>query len=250
MKIPFVSNADTKSVADAAACWEFPGRTCERATFTMGIAQPYSFAVNVATSVYIARSLARGNASWTLRRALLSCLVFEVIHAASHAVHIPGRVQASAIHVCTWAIALSVYQVFAQLLPARNSDVSGHQVAIGIAFAVDVMVFAFVGGVAQVVTGIWLLLNVAAVAFTALSRAGVGDHLMVVTVRWTLLVIMAIVVESMYCDRLSDLLRGFPVHVIGELCGYRAFAALCEALACADNALHAFRKRCAATTGR
>ena len=247
MKLPFVSNADDQSASAQSARWEFPGKTCERPTFAMGIAQPYSFAVNVATIVHIALALARHGSSWKLRAALLSCLVFEMIHAASHAVHIPGHVQASAIHVCVWAIAVSVYRVFAQLLPVRNSNIAASQVAIGIAFAVDVMVFAFVGGVAQIITGIWLLLNVSTVAFTAFSRAEISDHLMVVTVRWTLLVTVALVIESMYCSRLTESLGGFPVHVIVEIFGYRAFSALCEALACADHACQ-FQQKCAVRT--
>jgi hypothetical protein len=89
--------------------YTFPFSTCEKPR-DHGVAQPYSFAVNLANCLVLFYF-------WTKARkhaAVLmgSLLAFEVFHTFSHAVHVPGEMQRTIIHALAYAINAALLYAF------------------------------------------------------------------------------------------------------------------------------------------
>ena len=90
--------------------YTFPFSTCERPNVD-GIAQPYSSLLNVMNSILILYFLLQTKHLYTFFL-LFFIFWFEVVHAFSHIIHIPGTIQATIIHLLAGCINASLFFFF------------------------------------------------------------------------------------------------------------------------------------------
>jgi hypothetical protein len=82
----------------------FPFSTCERPN-EIGIAQPYSFLVNIVSIIIILYFLMKTTKSYNFYL-ILSLLAFESVHTFSHFIHLSNTLQVNLIHPMVYFVNL------------------------------------------------------------------------------------------------------------------------------------------------
>lgn len=197
----------------------FPFHTCERPGSHFP-AQPWSFAVNLVTSLVLF-ALAAATKRWSLRLALLSFALFQAAHALSHAMHVPGTIQLNAMHVLAYGMAGATLWAILDL--TRHT----HGPPVLQPWVIGLLVFLVVLDLVSVWTQktLWMLSTGLAVIAAAIltqwmrfPRDGqVGLSILFVGM---LVLMLLIWIESKHCDRLLDRWPSsfpLPPHAIVEL---------------------------------
>jgi len=184
--------------------WNFPQSTCERNVLG-SVIQPLSFAMNFANAALLTKS-ALSSHSLQGAGALLSFVLFEIIHTVSHMVHMSSNLHELSIHACGYLMATTMWSL---LQKRTNQTLTKWEYGIlGTSIVTDIIVFSSVRGVYSIFSGLSVM------AFT------VGIHLRSLTsslktklkflIGGVYVLAGLFYIEMKYCDDLLN--KGFDFH--------------------------------------
>lgn len=203
--------------------YEFPMDTCEKNRAmenAMGIAQPYSVMVNLASCLMLGMILmgaAMCGRSWRVIGLVLGLLAFQSVHMFSHAIHIPGRVQVLMIHGISYGILLllggTLYRRYG--MPTTSPILT---MILIVLVMLDMGLIAtgqssvyFISSI--VVIFVWLLI----LYYPRFNRQ--QRRLMVMIMVLSIMIVGALWNEKMNCRRMMAWSSEVPWHLIQEMVG-------------------------------
>lgn len=206
----------------------FPFTTCETPLGGGGgstpmIQQPWSTAVNlILFAVLLVVALTHCN-MFPAKLVLGTYAIFELWHAVSHAVHIPGQFQTNVVHILGYAMSAATLFAIIRLTDKKQEIAIYFWFVLGLAVAVDLYLFFKVKGLASVFSGLAIL---AVVFFGCLP----------ILPEWVLgfcpyfaagliAIGLLFVNETYNCERMMAEWRA-PYHMIIEVVGLAMFSML------------------------
>lgn len=199
--------------------YTFPFSTCEAARET-GVAQPWSFAVNAATCVMLVGFLCKARRGAFI--VLMALLAFELFHAFSHAMHVPGRLQTAGAHGLAYLGNASMLYAFVE---HTGIWPSGAFLAF-LAGVVAVDLYAFFHWPMLVYFGTQSLLGVGVLGYYAPRLKMFPLRAIVATVAVILLLFLN---ETVNCESMLQAYPRIPFHAVIELAGFFLFFLLARA---------------------
>lgn len=196
--------------------YTFPFNTCEIPSPVSGIAQPWSFAINLLSTIILG-----GLATYFQNVAILSYCVFELFHTFSHAVHLPGRTQHFVAHFLGYVIALSTWW---ELRRKTGKDVPQELLLFLIVVMLfDLYVLFFVGGVWTIFFGL-LLLTLIFITYLD-SMPPISQRLLGFLIIGVLILFILFLNESYNCQKMLKK-KKLPYHALIEILGLILFIGL------------------------
>lgn len=211
--------------------WTFPKKTCEPEGASFCIDQPYSFLVNLTILAVLLVLFGRARTLPT-RTALLCFIVFEILHAWSHARHIPGRFQLTIIHLIGYTFFLSIGWCLQTRLNVLQKYWRFRYWIISlfvVLFVADVYFFLFGKyPIAQVFTSALILFSLIVICLPLMTNR--LRSWWIATLISSVLVFSQIAIEARFCSTWRRRFPRFPFHIIVELLGLCSFTLLGIAL--------------------
>lgn len=188
--------------------YTFPFDTCEKPN--VGIAQPYSVAVNCITCSIVFYYLCK---TTTIHSFLLlgSLFVFELFHTLSHFIHIKGPFLVTSTHIAGFLFNLSfLYYLYKD----TNVSPGNYSLVFGIILMADYYAFTNLSFIYFILTQIFFFLSILFYYYPLLSKEK-RYNLNIILVS-TFFIYLAFVNEKMNCKKMLDAFS-FPFHMIIEL---------------------------------
>lgn len=202
----------------------FPFNTCESTSDESWPKQPVSFMLNMVTTMVLLL-MARRAPTVQSRVAIYSLVLFEFVHAASHAWHIRGHVQQNTMHFLTYIIAATLWWALV--------DSTGHvfttleYTMIAGLLMVDVASVASQRTFPMLLSGSFILASVLLVFTPHLNNK------QYILVPWIVLAavcgITLVFLEQRYCTVIMSW-KPFPYHSLVEMSTFSVFVMLANLL--------------------
>lgn len=211
--------------------WNFPFQTCERMLREGWALQPYSAAVNMATTLTMLWFVfGKQGIALRTRLAIVALAQFEAFHAYSHMVHLEDKdVQMNTIHLLAYLFAGGVMACFA----AKFGIGKRQMVIVGPVLATDILVFVLIGKFYQVATGFSVLISIV-ISYYPLVEPDQKSQWLVLAAGAAGIMSM-ILVEAACCQFwVTHLSSTFPYHVAIESFGLYLFWLLAHSLSVMD----------------
>ena len=206
--------------------WVFPHSTCERMLANSLLIQPYSFGMNMLNAALLLRSAAFAPDPES-SHAILSFVVFEIVHMLSHAVHLDRNLHEVGIHFCGYLMAAMVYRT----LRKRTGYVftSINKFLLLMMISVDLITFFTVRNVYSIATGLSVL-GVTVAQF--LPKVGKKKkNLATMLIAGTFVLFGLFVIEKTFCSAFLSYNFEFHPFVI-EIWGILLFQLLTNFMCC------------------
>jgi hypothetical protein len=134
--------------------WIFPHSTCERTLQDHLVLQPWSFGVNLLNVALLGR-YAIISQSTPARLAILSFILFEILHSFSHAIHYDRQFHEIGIHVAGYLMAITSY--IALKNETKYTLTFTSKLIIFLSILIDLIIFSTVRSIYGVASGLNLL---------------------------------------------------------------------------------------------
>lgn len=203
--------------------YQFPFDTCEKKRLGSIPIQPYSFSVNVATTLMLAYLAIFICQTPEVRFLLFSFTAFEAWHSFSHAVHIQmsPNLQNRVVHAIGYMMFISTYLVmeaFDQHHDPQNDSVNKAMLFfIGI---LDMWVLKRLGGVYSIASGLGVYVTTVCVKFHAIPLEMHAS--MLGTMAGTAILTLFFINEA-FCGEKMMKWKALPYHIIIEMLGLYLF---------------------------
>jgi len=207
---------------DSDKKFTFPFDTCEKPNKT-GFAQPWSTLVNILMCVMIFYYFLNSNTFYS-GLFLISILFFEIMHAFSHSIHIPGLTQYYLTHV----FGLFTIITFGFMLYNYTNVFPKMQylIIIFIIFIIDIYIlFKNFGFIYNILTYFVIFLLTLCVYYPYMSPSIKRNLLYVAGL--TLIIYAIEYNELMNCNWMLERFH-FPYHIFVEMTGFVAIYLLCS----------------------
>jgi len=204
--------------------YTFPFSTCEKKTDNSIFAQPFSAIVNIITCFVIIYFLLKTENVHSFLL-LSSILVFELFHAFSHMIHVPGKIQTIVTHFLAYCINfafLLFFYIYSKTLPS----------ILFILFYIfliflDIYAFFNMNVVYYIFSQALLFLSVLFYYYSFLNK-NIKDQVNVLCFL-VILIIFLFLNEIYNCQNMLSFYSGFPYHVLIEIAGMYTFYVICSA---------------------
>ena len=212
--------------------WTFPKKTCESSSSSkLCIYQPFSFLINLLILGVLFILLGKARTIPTII-ALLCFILFEIIHAWSHAVHVDGKIQLTIIHLIGYTFFLTIawcLQARFQIIRNYGRYIPYLSLLFGVLLATDLYFFLRSPyPIIQVFTAYIILAALIIICIPLMK--GTVKYWWIATLTLSLMVFLQIGLEARYCSVWLARLPNFPFHIFVELWGLVAFTVLGNAL--------------------
>lgn len=195
----------------------FPFDTCETVNKN-GIAQPYSFAINIITCLIIINSYNKNN-----NILLLALLLFQIFHTFSHAIHLPGKSQTFIQHLLAYFVNISfLYYLYKQtnILPNRMFLFLLFLLVLFDLYALKNLPLIYYFYSQIVVFGLLYLFYL-----KKIPKLQNNFKLLFFLI---LIISLLALNEKKYCERMLEKYPQFPFHILIEITGSIIFYIFCQ----------------------
>ena len=199
--------------------YNFPFDTCEECNTNGIIKQPYSFTINLISSI-ILLILAILSKSFPVRITLLSYSLFELCHSISHAIHISGNgdIQKNTIHYLGYFMAFTTLYA---ILYLSKSNLTYLQIfIILIAIIIDQISYKTQNTFAMFTTGILLFSIIIIIEYNKLPQQFKDGLLFLIP--GIIIIWILFYNESKNCKKMLKW-KNLPYHVLIEIMGLVLF---------------------------
>jgi hypothetical protein len=207
---------------DSDKKFTFPFDTCEKPNKT-GFAQPWSTLVNILMCIMIFYYFLNSNTFYS-GLFLISILCFELVHAFSHAIHIPGLIQ----HYLTHLFGIFTMLSFALMLYNYTSVLPDLQYLIIIFIIVIADIYILLknfGFIYNLLTYFMIFLLTLWIYYPYMS-ASIKRNLLYIA-GLVIIIYMIEYNELMNCNWMMERFQ-FPYHIFVETTGFVAVYLLCS----------------------
>lgn len=193
--------------------YTFPFTTCEK-VIEDGIAQPYSFLINILGCSVILFFLSKTKSKESaLFLFLLFC--FQLFHAFSHSLHLEGYIQTDIIHMIAFFTNLSFFY-----LMYRSSKMTPSFLFLFLCLCltlVDIYFFFFMDAVYYISSQIALFLSIL-FYYSSFLPKNVKENTGFIV--FLIFLLLAFILNEKYnCHTLMSLYPDFPYHIFIEITG-------------------------------
>ena len=204
--------------------YTFPFSTCEKKTDDGIFAQPYSAIANIITCFIIIYFLLKTENIHSFLL-LFSILVFELFHAFSHMIHIPGTMQINITHILAYCMNIAFFNVFYNVTRFFPSYLFLLYMSCVILF--DIYAFFNFSFVYYLASSSLIFISMLLYYYPILpTRVKNSIHLIIAII---LIVIGMFFNESYNCNIMLSAYPGMPYHIIIEITGMYLFYVICSA---------------------
>ena len=200
--------------------YTFPFHTCE--LVQPGIAQPYSALLNLINSLMIFSFLIR-TTHFSSFLVLFSILCFEVFHMFSHAVHIPGSIQTTVIHLLAYFVNASLFFFFYQF--SKHGPSLGFLLFCSILLVGDVYAFFHMNLIYYFMSQIVLFLSILFYYYPLLTPSMKQNIRMIFLL--SIVILLLFFNEKYNCHAMLSA-YSFPYHSFIEIVGIGLFYTVCR----------------------
>lgn len=193
--------------------YTFPFTTCEKVN-KMGMAQPYSALVNILNCIIILYFLTKTNNRKSFMLILLF-LLFEVFHAFSHSIHIPGNIQINIIHILVYLINFTFFYIFYK--QTNKSPSLLFLLYIGIIIILDLYALFKLSIVYYLTTQSLIFISLIIYYYNYLPTfiTNKVPHIIITIFS----VIILFLNEKYNCNYMLSKYKNFPFHILIEIVG-------------------------------
>ena len=175
--------------------WTFPHSTCERSLRGSVVQQPWSFGMNLVNAGLLMKD-AVNESKTEPQMALISFVIFELVHAISHSVHLNRNIHEVSVHICGYAMSITTYRVFQKKTGLKLT--LAHKLPILMMVITDLIVFSTIRGIYSIATGLSVLALVVAIHIPSMSEQQQVRLLQLIV--GTVVLFGMFVAENAYCD--------------------------------------------------
>jgi hypothetical protein len=200
----------------------FPFSTCEKPN-NIGIAQPYSFLINIVSLLVIFYFLCITVKPYNFLL-ILSLFAFEIVHTFSHYIHLPDRIQVNIIHPISYIV-----NIFFFINLSNTTKIippSPFLLYLLIVFCVDLYFFLTLPFVYSFTSSFLMFFSIILFFYRFLPNEKKT------TVQWILFLAICILLsffnEKYNCKYLLSNFPTFPFHIILETIGLFTFYIVCR----------------------
>jgi len=203
--------------------YTFPFNTCEQKTDDGIFAQPYSAIANIITCFIIIYFLLKTENIHSFLL-LFSILVFELFHAFSHMIHIPGKMQTILIHFLAYSINFSLFNVFYHFAGVLPSYIFLIYIVCLVAF--DIYIFFNYDFIHYFMSLTLIFVSLLFYYYPILPKR-VQKTIQIIFC--FVIIVLGLFLNEIYnCQNMLSFYSGFPYHVLIEIAGMYAFYVICS----------------------
>jgi len=204
-------------IKDQEKEFTFPFSTCEKPR-DEGVAQPYSFFINVLSVLIILYFLCFTRKLYNFLL-LFSLFAFEAVHTYSHFIHLPNSLQVNIIHPISYFL-----NIFYFLVLYKHTHIFPKPwflLFLLILFILDLCFFLFLPFIYSFTSFFAIFFSILFYYYRYLSKM---DKSYITQIGIIGAVIMLLFYnEKFNCERMLSLNQEFPFHIFIELFGLAAF---------------------------
>ena len=192
----------------------FPFNTCEKVIN----AQPYSALLNLINSLTILYYLRKTKNENTFLL-LLSILCFELVHTFSHCIHLKGVLQTNIIHIITYFINFSLFNLFykyTRVFPSYNFI----YYIIGL-ICIDIYSFYNLSLIFYILSQGFIMISLL-IYYHNLLPNYIQESIYSIVLS-ICIIISSFINERDNCNKMMEIYPHFPYHIIAEIAGINLF---------------------------
>jgi hypothetical protein len=199
----------------------FPFSTCERPN-KRGIAQPYSFFVNLLSIFIIIYFLSQTKKIYSFLL-ITSILIFEMVHTFSHFVHLPNYLQLNIIHSLSYIINLMYLLTFYNY--THHAPSTYFLIFLICLLFIDIYSFMFLSFIYYFSSSLLIFFSILIYYYKYIPK---DKKKYIMTILFLGLSIMFLFYnEKFNCKYMMSLFPNIPFHVFLEIFGMLIFYYIC-----------------------
>jgi len=202
--------------------YTFPFSTCEKPN-KVGIAQPYSSALNLINCIIIFYFLLKTKQSYTFILFFV-ILCFELFHVFSHSIHISGPIQINITHMLSYCINFAFLFFFYNYVKKIPS--TWFIIFYACLILIDIYTFWNLNVVYYIFCQALLFSSVLLYYYPFLNK-NIKANISIVFFLVTLIIILFLN-EKYNCEKMMSIYPHFPYHSLIEIIGICLFYIICS----------------------
>jgi hypothetical protein len=200
----------------------FPFSTCEKPN-KRGIAQPYSFIINLISICIILSFLFQVKNIYSFFL-IFSLLIFECIHTFSHIIHLPNYIQMNIIHFFAYIVNLCYLLAFYNYTHKAPSILFICLLIILIIF--DIYSFLFLSFVFYFTSSLLIFFSIIVYYYNYIPKN--QRNYIITILSLGVLIMFLFYNEKFNCKNMLNYLPNFPFHGLIEIAGLAIFYFICK----------------------